>query len=495
MSMEQQIRQNQDSRESSKIKVADKISSKTRFNDEAYFKEYFEVCALLIERQCLQKKLAQARENHTRSVSAMSKKISKLNAKIISKEDKFWKKVAYHIKQGCSFAFEDFSLHYQLELAQKRIILVLLYLEFCTEYAKTSYSASELLDMIDTDFSVAQRLKQMRYFLPASGLLKNGLLISVSEHNGREARQQKYSLNSQVLNGFSRILNGERVSWDKLLEAKKPAAKMRSRQVGSLKAPDYNFSQVVLEDELKEKVKMFLDAHRQRLFEKCGITEKIKKGLGSVFLFYGPPGTGKSMLAEAIASYLGKKVLTVEFPKIMSRWLGETDRNISSIFDSAKEDDCVVVIDEADALLYNRSYAVEEHDIRFVNEMLQEIERFSGVLILTSNMETLLDSALERRVSLKIKFQPPNEALRLQIWKAHIPDKVELSSDVNFESLARQYEFSGGNIKNAVLNAIRRMSQQTRKILTMDDLIFGAEIEKNGMFVERNKKIVRGFAL
>jgi ATP-dependent 26S proteasome regulatory subunit len=110
-------------------------------------------------------------------------------------------------------------------------------------------------------------------------------------------------------------------------------------------------------------------------------------------------------------------------------------------------------------------------------------------------METLLDSALERRVCLKIKFQPPNEALRVQIWKAHIPDKVELSPDVDFEALARGYEFSGGNIKNAVLNAIRRMSQEARKRLAMEDLIFGAELEKNGMFVERNKKVVKGFAL
>jgi ATP-dependent 26S proteasome regulatory subunit len=493
--MEQQIRQNQEPRESLKIKDTSRTSVKMRFNNEAYFKEYFEVCALLIEKQCLQKIIAQKRENHIRGESSLSKKLSKLKAKISSKEARFWRKVACHIKEGYQFAFEDFASFFQLDLAQKRIILVLLYLEFCTENSKASYSASELLDMIDTNSSVAQRLKQMRYFLPTGGLLKNGILISVSAHNGREGRQQRFSLNSQVLNGFSRILNGEKLSWDSLLGEKPPPVKMHSRQVGCLKAPEYDFSQVILTDELKEKVKMFLDVHREKLFEKYGITERIKKGLGSVFLFYGPPGTGKSMLAEAIASYLGKKVLIVEFPKIMSRWLGETDRNISSIFESAKQDDCVVVIDEADALLYNRTYAVEEHDIRFVNEMLQQIERFSGVLILTSNMETLLDSALERRVCLKIKFQPPNEALRVQIWKAHIPDKVELSPDVDFEALARGYEFSGGNIKNAVLNAIRRMSQEARKRLAMEDLIFGAELEKNGMFVERNKKVVKGFAL
>jgi len=161
----------------------------------------------------------------------------------------------------------------------------------------------------------------------------------------------------------------------------------------------------------------------------------------------------------------------VEFPKITSRWYGETDKNIASIFKSAKEHNVVICIDEADSLLYNRNFAAQEHDIRFVNIMLQEIERFEGEIILTSNMDNLLDPALERRVSLKIRFDLPDKKIRTEIWRSHIPSKVSLGQDVDFTILARQFEFSGGYIRNAVLHALRRLAQDKRNTITMDDLL------------------------
>ncbi|NQT32258.1 MAG: ATP-binding protein [Candidatus Omnitrophica bacterium] len=265
--------------------------------------------------------------------------------------------------------------------------------------------------------------------------------------------------------------------------------------VGYEKIPRYSLDDVKLKNDIKDKVTFFLSNFRENALDNLGAHQTIKNGKGLVFLFHGPPGTGKSMLAEAIAAYLNKKMLIVEFPKITSRWLGVTEKNISKIFRSARENDMLLCIDEADTLLYSRTYAVHEHDIRFVNVMLQELERFEGVAVLTTNMDMLLDQALERRVTLKIKFEEPSEELRSGIWKNHIPQTVSISRDVDFTALAKKYDFSGGYIKNAVLNALRRISLNKQSILTMEDLVFGANIEKEGAFNQKKKQAILGFAM
>jgi len=126
--------------------------------------------------------------------------------------------------------------------------------------------------------------------------------------------------------------------------------------------------------------------------------------------------------------------------------------------------------------------------------MLQELEKFKGIIILTTNMDVLLDPALERRLSLKIKFELPSKELRLKIWQSHIPDKVKVAEGVDFKMLAVKYDFSGGNIKNAVLNAIRKIASKNSDTLTLEDLIFGANIEKGGMFNPKSQRGVIGFS-
>ena len=125
--------------------------------------------------------------------------------------------------------------------------------------------------------------------------------------------------------------------------------------------------------------------------------------------------------------------------------------------------------------------------------MLQELERFKGIIILTTNMDVLLDPALERRLSLKVKFELPSKELRHKIWQSHIPDKVKLAEGVNFEMLATKYDFSGGNIKNAVLNAFRKLASRNSDTLTLEDLIFGANLEKDGMFNSKSQRGIIGF--
>jgi len=112
---------------------------------------------------------------------------------------------------------------------------------------------------------------------------------------------------------------------------------------------------------------------------------------------------------------------------------------------------------------------------------------------LTTNFDTALDPALERRVSLKVHFTPPDQTLRPGIWRAHIPSKVTISPEVDFEELGSKFVMSGGYIKNAVLNALRRLAQDKRTTITMEDLLFGARMEQDGMYLKENKQSI-GFA-
>ena len=211
-------------------------------------------------------------------------------------------------------------------------------------------------------------------------------------------------------------------------------------------------------------------------------------------LFFGAPGTGKSMLSHAIAQNLKKPILQVQVSQIHSMWSGECEKNIVSLFKTAKEKDAVICLDEAESLIFDRQQAKRSFEVAEVNVFLESIERFEGIIIMTTNLEGRIDPALERRVSLKINFDPPSADIRERIWQKHIPESIKLANDVNWQHLAEKYSFSGGYIKNAVLSAFRHMIARNDDTLRMDDLINGGESEINGMLRKTTKGFI-GFAM
>ncbi|MCX5706007.1 MAG: ATP-binding protein [Candidatus Omnitrophica bacterium] len=456
-------------------------------SDKEYLDAYFDICRLYqLKRAILYMPKKGCSESKVSKKKAPENDIASINTKIQRQEGIFWQKVEEGQKREVKFAIEEITAKYKLDLFEKRLLLFFLYLEYfaidtnvCTE--------DELFCIFDTENSVLSRMRNMRYFRSDSNLIKQMLLCRESKSISGSARME-IALSSRALDIVSTVLSGGEC------QTTETPKTTRSETIGYVKDPEYKFEDVELTEETKEKVVFFLQTLKDNSLEKLGVSQRIKKGLGTAFLFFGPSGTGKSMLAEAVASYVGKKVLVVEYPKIMDRYVGETDKNITRIFRSAEEEDLVVLLDEADTLFYNRSFAFEEHDIRFVNEMLQELEKFKGIIILTTNMDVLLDPALERRLSLKVKFELPSKELRLKIWQSHIPDKVKIAKGVDFEMLAAKYDFSGGNIKNAVLNAFRKITSRNSDTLTLEDLIFGANLEKDGMYNPKSQRAVVGFS-
>ncbi|OQA51277.1 MAG: ATP-dependent zinc metalloprotease FtsH 2 [Candidatus Omnitrophica bacterium ADurb.Bin292] len=459
---------------------------KTLTNDEEYMKRYFTIGELYYAKRLVIRGLRDGGD------VALAGKIPELNWDIKAKEVAFFEDIAREVSAGRKFAFEAMAERFKLETYEKRVLLFFLFLEFF--YVDDNLCPEmELLELMNLEDSPIGRMRDFRYFR------KNATLFSKRLVTGEGIKTEKcatfnMALTSFALDIFSGLMSGEKILEEKnKKEADLDNQKKECEEIGMVREPEYELEDVVLKESVKDKVMFFLVALKEPAIQTLGVGQVIKKGKGLNVLFYGPPGTGKSMLAEGIAAYLGKKLLLVETPKIFSRWVGETDKAIARIFQVAKEHDLVICLDEADSLLYNRCYAGQEHDIRFVNVMLQEIERFEGVAIFTTNLDSHLDPALERRITLRVQFELPDDKMRAEIWKSHIPLAVKVAEDVDFLSLAKRFEFSGGYIKNAVLNALRKVALRKEDTITMEDLVWGGNMEKEGLFNKETRKGSLGF--
>ncbi len=193
------------------------------------------------------------------------------------------------------------------------------------------------------------------------------------------------------------------------------------------------------------------------IFERWGLGERHPTGTALAFNFAGPSGTGKTVCAEAIAHELGKRLLLVRYSELESMWYGETPKNVAAVFRLAEEEDAVLFFDEADAIAASRSTDVSQGQQReanlVVNVLLQELERFGGVVIFATNLAANFDPAFERRIRTHVLFELPGEEERERIWEVQLHRDTPLATDVDFRELAARFPSSGGEIRNAVLKA------------------------------------------
>jgi hypothetical protein len=196
--------------------------------------------------------------------------------------------------------------------------------------------------------------------------------------------------------------------------------------------------------------------HRKTVFETWGMDEAMSTSRGLTALFSGPPGTGKTLVAGVIARELGLDLYQVDLSKLMSKWLGETERNLAAIFDAAEDGQVILLFDEADSLFAKRTEVKSSND-RYanleVNYLLQRLDAFEGIAILTTNATKSIDPAFKRRLSFKLSFPFPDEETREQLWRAHLPPALPVDGPLALDKLAHKYQLSGGYIRNACLRA------------------------------------------
>jgi SpoVK/Ycf46/Vps4 family AAA+-type ATPase len=234
----------------------------------------------------------------------------------------------------------------------------------------------------------------------------------------------------------------------------------RSRRVVESVVPRRSFDDVILPPSTRRTLDQAL-AHvtsHDLIFNRWGLGQRHPTGLALAFNFAGPPGTGKTICAEAIAHALGRRLLIVRYAEVESMWMGETPKNVSALFRLAREENAVLLFDEADAIAARRSATLEHGVLRetntVVNVLLQELESFDGVVIFATNLAANFDPAFERRIRTHVLFEMPGVEEREQIWRVQMhPTLTPLADDVNFRELAEKYEASGGDIRNAVLKA------------------------------------------
>ncbi len=254
------------------------------------------------------------------------------------------------------------------------------------------------------------------------------------------------------------------------------------RKAAGLRRPNMRLDQLVLADDIQQSLAMALVQARQhhRLMDEWGLGRQITYGRAVTLLFEGPPGVGKTAAAEALAAELDRHILVVDYAQIQNCFVGETEKRIARTFRNAARHDAVLFWDEADAMFFNRDASTHSWEVREVNVLLQELERFEGVCILATNRKVSLDPALERRISLKVHFDRPDAAMRTKIWRKLLPEALPLADDVDFGEL-RGADLSGGQIKNVVLNAARRaMCRGPESRVSMADFRQAVQAELDG---------------
>jgi SpoVK/Ycf46/Vps4 family AAA+-type ATPase len=238
--------------------------------------------------------------------------------------------------------------------------------------------------------------------------------------------------------------------------------------------PLYTWEDIVLPAETLSQLREMCQrvTHRQQVFGEWGFDRKLSLGRGANALFAGSSGTGKTMAADIIANELGLDLYKIDLAGVVSKYIGETEKNLDRIFNAAETANAILFFDEADALFGKRSEVRDSHD-RYANVevsyLLQKMEQYEGIAILATNLRQNFDDAFVRRLAFTIHFPFPDECERQQIWARVWPAAVPLAPDADLKFLAKQFKLSGGNIKNiAVASAF--LAAADGKVVTMEHL-------------------------
>ncbi len=223
-------------------------------------------------------------------------------------------------------------------------------------------------------------------------------------------------------------------------------------------SPHYKWEDIVLPKDTMEHLKEISSfiKYKGKVHSDWGFEKKLSLGKGLNVLFSGPPGTGKTMAAEILANEVKLDLYKIDLSSVVSKYIGETEKNLKKIFDEAETSNSILFFDEADALFGKRSEVKDAHD-RYANieisYLLQKMEEYEGIVILATNLHGNIDDAFLRRMQFVIEFPFPDEKLRLQIWTRIFPEDAPLAKDVNYKFFSDKLKLAGGNIKNIALAA------------------------------------------
>lgn len=297
-----------------------------------------------------------------------------------------------------------------------------------------------VLESLETH-SLAEKLAFRRLLSPSGNGVKRGLYQVSFSFGGRVQLLVTETGKGLFLPGPQAEMNGE-----------------DSKDSESQTTPSRTLSDLVLSPSVRREVVEVIQAAqgRDHAIKHWGFREEFGRGLAISALFDGEPGTGKTLSAEVLAGELNRPLQRVNVARVLDKFVGGTQKNLEAAFEEASRRGSVLLFDEADAL-FSKRLAVESSQDRHanleINLLLELMERFDGVVILTTNLRYGIDKAFERRIGYKIHFPFPSTVERESLWKQLIPPKTPCDEGLNFALLGESYELSGGSIKNALLRA------------------------------------------
>jgi len=278
-------------------------------------------------------------------------------------------------------------------------------------------------------------------------------------------------------------------SFDDLKTSARLQSQPRLTSLAQRIVPHFTWEDIVLPpdrlDQLREIAAQVL--HQHVVYEEWGFGSKVSLGRGVTALFAGQSGTGKTMAAEIIAGELGLEMYKIDLSGLVSKYIGETEKNLARVFDEAGASNAILFFDEADAVFGKRTEVRDSHD-RYANievsYLLQKMEEYDGIVVLATNLRSNLDEAFLRRMKAVVEFPFPEEDDRLRIWQRTLTSSAPVAEDVDLPFLARQFRIAGGNIKNIVLLAAF-LAAERRQPIRMVHLIRAAkrEFQKLGRLI------------
>ncbi len=435
--------------------------------------EFFEDQFARIE---LYQKIAQARQNYSTDAPTINRLKTRLNLL----ENRIKERLQVTTKE-----LEIIKLFEEYDLNQKEQIIFLALLK--EEYARGEGALREMGALVDLiSFNEYERIENRALLEDSAKLISSGLIDYDEMLSPFGSLSRSFFITEEVM---QRIIHPQKKRQKRL----KLQNLIKEQDIFELIEPKTTLDDVVLHPETRKTLDALLqqmDKRVARRLKQWGIKSKAK-GVDARIIFYGPPGTGKTLTALSLAKSLKKVVLSFDCSKILSMYVGESEKNVRKVFDTFKElsqktkSEPVLLLNEADQFLSARSQSPGSSADKMHNQMqnifLEQIENFEGVLIATTNLLETIDSAFSRRFNYKIEFKKPNFAERVKLWQIMLPTEAEYEEGFSVEKLA-EFELTGGQINLIVKNTAYKVAVRENPVFTMQDFIEEIKKEKIAAF-------------
>jgi AAA+ superfamily predicted ATPase len=316
-----------------------------------------------------------------------------------------------------------------------------------------------------------------------------------NEKLGVDIAERFYSVGgtsiARVLERAEAESGGHEPSIEAIWAAAREGSRPEFRGLALHVVPQYTWPDLIISEKIEKQLKHLTNylSEQENVYHRWGANKIRPRGYGIKALFSGGPGTGKTMAAEVIAGTLGLDMFRVDLSSVISRWVGETEKNLREIFDAAEGGTAVLLFDEADALFGSRGEVKQAQD-RFANQevsfLLQRLEVFEGCAILTTNLQENIDEAFLRRFGAVVEFPMPSPDQRIILWERAFPPYAPRGEDLNLKYLAHQFNIAGGAIVNAAINACVFASARREPVCMRHAIeAIARELIKNGKQVNR----------